>query len=78
MSVRRRITLDEDLIGEIDRAASRLKMTRAAFIRQALANAITGQSEADHRRGYETTPEGQDEFSIWSPSRCGRSEARRH
>jgi len=66
MNVRRRIALDEDLIGEIDRAAARLKTTRAAFVRQALADAITRQSEADHRRGYEAAPEGQDEFSIWA------------
>jgi metal-responsive CopG/Arc/MetJ family transcriptional regulator len=66
MNVRRRITLDEDLIGEIDRAASRLKTTRAPFVRQALTNAITKHDEAAHRRGYETTPEGQDEFSIWA------------
>jgi predicted transcriptional regulator len=64
-NVRRRITVDEDLIGAIDRAASRSKTTRAAFVRQALGNAITRQSEADHRRGYEIAPEGQDEFSVW-------------
>jgi predicted transcriptional regulator len=66
MNERRRITLDEDLIGEIDRAASRLKTTRAAFVRQALVDAITRQSEAAHRRGYEGAPEGQDEFRIWA------------
>jgi len=66
MNVRRRITLDEDLINDIDRAASRLKMTRAAFVRQALANALTRHSEADRRRGYETAPAGEDEFSIWA------------
>ena len=66
MKVSRRITLDKDLIGEVDRAASRLKTTRAAFVREALANAITRQSEADHRRGYKTAPAGLDEFSIWA------------
>ena len=66
MNVRRRITLDEDLISDIDRAASHLKMTRAVFVRQALVNALTRHSEADHRRGYETAPEGQNEFSIWA------------
>ena len=66
MNVNRRITVDGNLIGEIDRAAARLKTTRAAFVRQALANAITKQNEADHRRGYEAAPEAQDEFSIWA------------
>ena len=64
--MRHRITLGEDLICEIDRAASRLKTTRAAFVRQALTSAITRQSEAEHRHGYETAPEGEDEFSIWA------------
>lgn len=66
MNVNRRITVDGNLIGEIDRAASRLKTTRAAFVRQALADAIARQSEAEHRHGYETAPEGEDEFSIWA------------
>jgi len=66
MNVNRRITVDGNLIGEIDRAASRLKTTRAAFVRQALTSAITRQSEAEHRHGYETAPEGEDEFSIWA------------
>jgi len=66
MNVRRRITIDGDLIGEIDRAAARLKTTRAAFVRQALADAITRQFEAAHRRGYQIAPEGHDEFSIWA------------
>jgi metal-responsive CopG/Arc/MetJ family transcriptional regulator len=64
--MRRRITIGEDLIAEIDRAAARLKTTRATFVRQALADAITRKSEADHRRGYKAAPEGQDEFSIWA------------
>jgi metal-responsive CopG/Arc/MetJ family transcriptional regulator len=60
-----RITLDEDLIAEVDRAASLLKMSRAAFVREALANAIARQHEAQHRRGYQAAPVRDDEFSRW-------------
>jgi metal-responsive CopG/Arc/MetJ family transcriptional regulator len=59
-----RFTLNEDLIVEVDRAASFLKMTRSAFVREALANAITTQQEAQHRRGYEAAPD--NEFSRWA------------
>jgi metal-responsive CopG/Arc/MetJ family transcriptional regulator len=61
-----RITLDEDLIVEVDRAASLLKMTRAAFVRAALSKAIAKQYEAQHRRGYKAAPERQDEFRKWA------------
>jgi predicted transcriptional regulator len=70
-----RIALDEDLIAEVDRAASLLKMTRVAFVRQALANAITRQDEAQHRRGHEAAPERHDEFSRWVSEQVGRNEA---
>jgi metal-responsive CopG/Arc/MetJ family transcriptional regulator len=46
-----RFKLDEDVIAEVDRAASLLKMTRSAFVRDALTNAIAKHDEAQHRRG---------------------------
>ena len=61
-----RISLDEDLIAKVDRAASLLKMTRVAFVREALANAIARRYEEQHRRGYEAVPEAQNEFSRWA------------
>lgn len=64
------MTLDEDLIERVDRAARRLKTTRSAFTREALNEALnhitTVQREAKHRRGYEAKPEGKDEFSDWA------------
>jgi metal-responsive CopG/Arc/MetJ family transcriptional regulator len=64
------MTLDEDLIERVDRAARRLKTTRSAFTREALNEALnhitTLQHEAQHRRGYEAAPEGKDEFSDWA------------
>ena len=63
------MTLDEDLIVRVDRAARRLKTTRSAFTRQALQEALkniqTIQNEARHRRGYEAHPV-DDEFSGWA------------
>ena len=61
-----RFTLDEDLIAEVDRAASLLKMTRSAFVREALVNAIARQYEEQHRRGYQASPEAKNEFSRWA------------
>jgi hypothetical protein len=43
-----------------------LKTTRAAFIREALTNAIARHREAQHRNGYEKAPENPDELSRWA------------
>ncbi len=63
------VTLDEDLIARVDRAARRLKTTRSAFTRQALRDALkritTMQREAQHQRGYAAHPVGS-EFSGWA------------
>jgi metal-responsive CopG/Arc/MetJ family transcriptional regulator len=63
------MTLDEDLVRAVDRVVKRLNTTRSAFTRTALRDAIanlqTRKLEAEHRRGYEDKPPGQDEFSIW-------------
>lgn len=64
------MTLDEELIERVDRAARRLKTSRSAFTRQALQEALkhihTLQREAQHRRGYATHPVANDEFSEWA------------
>ena len=64
------MTLDEDLIAEVDRAARRLKTTRSAFTRQALRDALkrlaTRQREARHRRGYGAHPVRAGEFDVWT------------
>jgi metal-responsive CopG/Arc/MetJ family transcriptional regulator len=63
------MTLDEDLIVQVDRAARRLKTTRSEFTRRALREALkhltTLQREAQHRRGYAAQPVEKDEFSGW-------------
>lgn len=64
------MTLDEDLIASVDRAARRLKTTRSGFTRQALREALkriaTLQREAQHRRGYTAHPVERGEFSGWA------------
>ena len=63
------MTLDEELISKVDKAARRLKTTRSAFTRQALRNELkqitTKQKEEQHRRGYAAHPEDPDEFGGW-------------
>jgi len=61
-----RLTLDKDLIAEVDRAAAVSATSRSEFVRDALVSAIAKHREAQHRQGYEKAPEGQDEFSIWA------------
>jgi metal-responsive CopG/Arc/MetJ family transcriptional regulator len=63
------MTLDEDLVKAIDRAAKRLRTTRSAFARKALREALRGLTlaglERQHRKGYEARPVRKGEFSPW-------------
>lgn len=63
------MTLDEDLVKEVDRVSKLLGTTRSAFARKALREALerhsTAQLERKHRRGYEAIPVAADEFSGW-------------
>lgn len=63
------MTLDEQLVRQVDALARRLKTTRSAFTRDALRSAIKQQQVAElerrHRRGYESHPVRADEFAAW-------------
>ncbi|MCX7040618.1 MAG: ribbon-helix-helix protein, CopG family [Spirochaetes bacterium] len=63
------MTLEEDLVRAVDRAARKLKTTRSAFARQALRAALDRLRLADdekrHRRGCERLPVGEGEFDRW-------------
>lgn len=63
------MTLDEDLVKEVDQAVRRLGITRSAFTRKALREALRRLSvrelEQQHRRGYEARPVKRSEFSAW-------------
>jgi len=63
------MTLDDDLVDAVDKIVKKLKMTRSAFTRQALRDALIQvnieQMENKHKKGYEKKPVGKAEFSIW-------------
>lgn len=63
------MTLDEDLVKEVDQIVEKLNTTRSAFTRDALRAAVrnyaAAQLEKRHRRGYERHPVGQSEFTAW-------------
>jgi len=64
------MTLTEDLVTKVDRAAKRLKTTRSGFTREALRQALrklsTLEREARHRRGYAVKPVSSGEFDGWT------------
>lgn len=63
------MTLDEELVAAVDKAAKRLGTTRSAFTRDALRFALgrirTKELERMHRVGYARKPVKRGEFSIW-------------
>jgi metal-responsive CopG/Arc/MetJ family transcriptional regulator len=63
------MTLDDELIQEIDQAVKRLGTTRSAFTREALRAALTQlryrEMERKHREGYARKPVQPGEFSDW-------------
>ncbi len=63
------MTLDEKLVHLVDRAARKLGMSRSAFtrdaLRQALAQSFARDQEQRHREGYEKRPVADDEFDVW-------------
>jgi len=63
------MTLEEDLVGEVDRIVAQLRTTRSAFARRALRAAIEEVKEKElerkHREGYARNPIKPGEFSDW-------------
>jgi metal-responsive CopG/Arc/MetJ family transcriptional regulator len=63
------MTIDEDLLAEVDKATEALKSTRSAFIREALQLALRQykihQLEEQHAKGYEKHPVQPGEFDVW-------------
>lgn len=63
------MTLDEDLVAAVDKAAKRLGTTRSASAREALREALDKvrltQLERRHREGYARKPVRQGEFDVW-------------
>lgn len=63
------MTLDDELVKEVDRVVKRLHTNRSAFTRNALREVLARYSieqlERKHRQGYERHPVAVDEFSAW-------------
>ncbi len=63
------MTLDEELLASVDKAARKLRTTRSAFTRKALREALDRltieELEQKHRRGYERQPVRKGEFDVW-------------
>jgi len=63
------MTLDDNLVDDVDNVVKQLKTTRSAFTRKALQDALkrvnTAMLEKSHKNGYERLPAGNSEFSVW-------------
>jgi metal-responsive CopG/Arc/MetJ family transcriptional regulator len=63
------MTLDEDIVKAVDKAAKRLGTTRSGFTREALRSALRKvhimELERKHREGYNRKPVKRGEFSDW-------------
>ena len=63
------MTLEDSLVKEVDRVASRLGTTRSGFTRRALRETLrrleVAEQEERHRRGYLRQPVRRGEFSGW-------------
>ncbi|MBV8202095.1 MAG: ribbon-helix-helix protein, CopG family [Acidobacteria bacterium] len=63
------MTIDEELIAEVDRAAAAQGKSRSAFIREALRAALAGAQEREleeqHRLAYQRQPVALDELGAW-------------
>lgn len=63
------MTLDEDLIKEVDKLVKKLHTTRSAFTRIALRQAIQHKKELlleeKHRNGYKLKPAEEEDLKGW-------------
>lgn len=63
------MTLDDNLVDDVDIVVKQLKTTRSAFTRKALQEALkrvnVGMLENNHKKGYERFPVANSEFSVW-------------
>ncbi len=64
------MTLDDELVSEVNEAVRRLKTTRSSFARDALRAALRAleieEQERRHREGYRRKPVKRGEFSGWA------------
>ena len=72
------MTLDDDLVRDVDHVSKLLNTSRSAFTRKALREALARynleQLERKHREGYERNPIVGDEFSVWEAEQAWSDE----
>ena len=60
---------EDGLLRTVDRVSKKLHVSRSAFTREALREALAryavAQQEKRHRAGYERQPVAVDEFAAW-------------
>ena len=63
------MTLDDDLVDQVDQIVKTIKTTRSAFTRDALRLALKQfeilELEKKHREGYKQFPVNNEEFQVW-------------
>jgi metal-responsive CopG/Arc/MetJ family transcriptional regulator len=63
------MTIDEELLADVDRVITELQTTRSAFIRSALGLALRQHRiqllEQQHAQGYARNPVAPGEFDLW-------------
>ena len=63
------MTIDEQLLAEVDDAVQELQSNRSAFMRDALQLALQQlrirRLEVQHARGYRQQPAASDDFTEW-------------
>jgi len=63
------MTIEENLLTEVDETIEELNTSRSAFIRDALREALKHHKiqrmEEQHRAGYEKFPVQPGEFDVW-------------
>ena len=63
------MTIDEELLAEVDDVVHELQSNRSAFMRDALQLALQQlrirRLESQHRRGYQQQPMQTDDFAEW-------------
>jgi metal-responsive CopG/Arc/MetJ family transcriptional regulator len=63
------MTINEELLRELDRTIEQMKITRSAFIRESIVYYLKRKKilemEKQHKAGYEKKPVREDEFGIW-------------
>ncbi len=64
------MTLEPELVAQVDRVAHRLGLTRSAFTRRALRAAMDSlrvqELERRHQEGYRRKPARRGEFDGWA------------